>query len=83
MIWNLKLKYIKPRTKSVQYVFSYLSLYNYLLAGCRLPQTGVIEIIAHPGNTYLEYFKNENILIEKKGLLKLLPNFQLITYNDL
>lgn len=82
-LWNLSLRFYRPWAKTTDYVFSYLSLINYLKAGCILPRNKTYEIITHPGSTYLEYFKHENILIENHELSKHISKYKLINYNDL
>jgi len=82
-IWNQKIKNIKPLTKTVDHVFSYLSLFNYLSTGSKCPQKGIFELVVHPGSQYLEYFLRENAIVEQQMIFKFLPSHELITYNDL
>lgn len=83
ILWNLSVNYFQPSSITVDFVFSYISLYKYLLAGCELPKKGVFEIIAHPGSNYLEYFTEENMLIQNRTLESLIPDFAMINYNEL
>lgn len=39
-----------------------------------------MNIMTHPGN---ELFKEENIMVDEQKLRTLVPNLEMITYNDL
>lgn len=67
-------------TKTVDYFFSYLEICRYLMNGNAIPKDCTIELMTHPGHGL---FKEENFLIEEKKLHALIPNFKMITYNDL
>jgi predicted glycoside hydrolase/deacetylase ChbG (UPF0249 family) len=81
--WNAKLKYYAPKTVIVDHVFSYNSLYQYLSTGSKCPKSGVFEIVVHPGLDYMEYFENENKLVEERRLEYYLPQHSLISFRNL
>ncbi len=83
LVWNNLLKVMNPPTKTTDHVFSYLSLCKYLSTGSKSPRRGVFEVVVHPGSNYLDYFAEENALVEKRMIEQLIPDFTLITYNDL
>jgi predicted glycoside hydrolase/deacetylase ChbG (UPF0249 family) len=83
LVWNSLVKNIEPFTKTTDHVFSYLSLCNYLSTGSRSPRKGIFELVVHPGSNYLDYFLEENVLVEKRKIEELLPDFTLISYNEI
>ncbi|NCC62798.1 MAG: ChbG/HpnK family deacetylase, partial [Verrucomicrobiae bacterium] len=56
LIWNLRVRYVYPKTKLVNHVFSYKSLCFYLSTGSVCPKAGVFEVVVHPGLKYMDYF---------------------------
>ena len=83
LIWNRRIKKACPFIKTTDHVFSYLSLCKYLSTGSKCPKSGIFEVVVHPGSNYLNYFCEENILVESRKIEELIPDFTMITYKDL
>jgi len=77
-----KIKYMY-RTKTPAIFSTYLDMYNLLKGGYKLPANSVIELMTHPGGTSLQFFREENELIEQSGIPNIVEGFRLVSYWDL
>lgn len=81
LLWNCRMKFVNPKSILVDHVFSYNSLCYYLSTGSKLSHKGVLEVVVHPGCDYMDYFKNENKLVEEQRLKNLIPGYHSISFN--
>jgi predicted glycoside hydrolase/deacetylase ChbG (UPF0249 family) len=81
-LWFYSLRYIYP-TKTVDYFFSYLNFYNYLINGYKMSRKATVELMVHPGGSGCDWFKEENRLVENQTLQKLDSNCKIISYKDI
>ena len=83
IVWNAFIRYFPPITRTTNYLYPYISLYKALKAGHKLPRKGIFELIVHPGCDYVEYFAEENRLVEDRAIPNMVPGFDMITFNDI